>query len=182
MKKTAALILLAMIMMFMLTACDTPVDMFNLFMKYREQTGNMSDALGPYFADYGWDYYMWEGTVRDVSWEKAMEYSTYLKRIPKLVDHIGTFEPGEKFMIMYIKEPNYAEEFYRIAGLLVEAGYKYTSKDIDEKKDTYYVKYRLNTADDQKHYRTVSISAYKPEYSETHNLKLVFEFLYDTED
>ncbi|MCR5310493.1 MAG: hypothetical protein K6E32_03610 [Lachnospiraceae bacterium] len=119
MKKRILAILLCAVMVFTLTACDSPV-------KFRLMNEN-SDA--------------------DISWEAAAEKSPVLKNLPKLTNNIDVIEyTSSSSAVIHLSDEDYEKSLENYVKLLKDYGYSFIRSS--QNKDKYDLKFYLETGDE----------------------------------
>ncbi len=119
MKKRIITIVLCLVMMFSLTACESPVKF----------------------------YLMNENSDADISWEAAAEKSPVLKNLPKLTNNIDVIEyTSSSSAVIHLTDEDYEISLENYVKLLKDYGYSFIRSS--QNKDKYDLKFYLETEDE----------------------------------
>ena len=177
MKKKIVILWIFGMLTSILTACegDSPAEMYGVYKKHLEETGDMLDALGKYSTDYGWNYFMPEESLRDVSWEEAAKWDNPLKELPKLEETIDFFAYYKRdFGTLYFKSSDYDQTMQDFHEKLDDAGFSFVDKR--DSKSEYSRKYGKKADNGKIFY--IRITAYEQKYELSHNVQ-VYMFYQD---
>ncbi|MCR4729271.1 MAG: hypothetical protein K5796_11585 [Lachnospiraceae bacterium] len=166
MKKRIITIVLCLVMMFSLTACDSPAEMMHIYKESKDKAGNTLDALGIYFKVYGWYHLMNEDSDADISWDEAAKKSEILRKMPKLTDTIDVVEYNRSSSaVIHLTDEDYEKSIENYVKLLKDYGYSFISDRSDKNK--YELKFYMETEDEP---IAIIIKGYELKYKKTKNV------------